>query len=34
MTEQNQFKEAINEIPVPSKELDAILSDAFKKEKK
>jgi hypothetical protein len=34
MNEQNQFKEAINEIPVPSKELDAILSDAFKKEKK
>ena len=34
MDEQNRFKEAINEIPVPSKELDAILSDAFKKEKK
>ena len=34
MNEQNRFKEAINEIPVPSKELDAILSDAFKKEKK
>lgn len=34
MNEQNQFKEAINEIPVPSKELDAILSDAFKKEKR
>lgn len=34
MNEQNRFKEAINEIRVPSKELDAILSDAFKKEKK
>ncbi|MFJ7824835.1 DUF4179 domain-containing protein [Psychrobacillus sp. NPDC096623] len=34
MNEQNRFKEAINEIPVPSKELDTILSDAFKKEKK
>ncbi|MDI2586218.1 DUF4179 domain-containing protein [Psychrobacillus sp. NEAU-3TGS] len=34
MNEKNRFKEAINEIPVPSKELDAILSDAFKKEKK
>ena len=34
MNEQNRFKEALNEIPVPSKELDAILEDAFKKEKK
>ncbi|MEK4485637.1 DUF4179 domain-containing protein [Psychrobacillus sp. FSL H8-0484] len=34
MNEQNRFKEAINEIPVPSKELDTILSDAFKKDKK
>lgn len=34
MTEQNRFKEVINEIPVPSEELDAILIDAFKQEKK
>lgn len=34
MKEQNHFKDALNEIPVPSKELDAILLDAFKKEKK
>ncbi len=34
MIEQNRFKEALNEIPVPSAELDAILADAFKKEKK
>jgi len=34
MNEQNRFREALNEIPVPSKELDAILVDAFKKEKK
>lgn len=34
MNEQNQFKEAMNEIPVPSKELDAILADAFQQEKK
>lgn len=34
MTEQNRFKEVINKIPVPSEELDAILVDAFKKNKK
>ena len=34
MNEQNRFKEALNEIPVPTSELDAILSDAFKMEKK
>ena len=34
MIEQNRFKEALNEIPVPSAELDVILEDAFKKEKK
>lgn len=34
MIEQNRFQEALNEIPVPSAELDAILEDAFKKEKK
>lgn len=34
MNEPNQIKEAINKIPVPSKELDAILSNTFKKEKK
>ena len=34
MIEQNHFKEALNEIPVPSAELDAILVDAFKKDKK
>lgn len=34
MNEQNNFKDAINEIPVPSKELDAILLNAFKNKKK
>lgn len=34
MSEQNQIKKTINEIVVPSKELDAILSDAFQKEKR
>lgn len=34
MNEQDQFKEAMNEIPVPSKELDAILADAFKQDEK
>jgi hypothetical protein len=34
MIEQNRFKEVLNEIPVPSAELDVILEDAFKKEKK
>ncbi|UNT55865.1 DUF4179 domain-containing protein [Lysinibacillus capsici] len=34
MNEQDRFKEAMNEISVPSKELDAILADAFKLEKK
>lgn len=34
MNEQDRFKEAMNEISVPSKELDAILADAFKQEKK
>lgn len=32
MNEQDRFKEALNEISVPSKELDAILADAFKQE--
>ena len=34
MNDQNRFKEAMNEIPVPTKELDAILADAFQQEKK
>lgn len=34
MNEQSRFKEAMNEIPVPSKELDAILADAFQQEQK
>ncbi|KGR86569.1 DUF4179 domain-containing protein [Lysinibacillus boronitolerans] len=34
MNEQDRFKEAMNEIYVPSKELDAILADAFKQEEK
>ena len=34
MIEKNRFKEALNEIPVPSAELDVILEDTFKKEKK
>lgn len=34
MNEQDRFKEAMNEISVPSKELDAILADAFKQVKK
>lgn len=33
MNEQNRFKEALHEIPVPSEELDTILADAFKKKK-
>lgn len=33
MNEQNRFKEALHEIPVPSAELDAIMADAFKKKK-
>lgn len=34
MNEQNRFKEAMNEIPVPVKELDVILADAFQQEPK
>lgn len=34
MNEQNRFKEALDEIPVPSTELDNILDASFKKEKK
>ena len=34
MNEQNRFKEAMNEIPVPAKDLDAILADAFQQEQK
>ncbi|WP_025784476.1 DUF4179 domain-containing protein [Sporosarcina sp. D27] len=34
MIEQNHFKEALNEIPVPSDELDLILADAFEIKKK
>ncbi|ACA38708.1 DUF4179 domain-containing protein [Lysinibacillus sphaericus] len=34
MNEQDRFKEAMNEISVPSKELDTILADSFKQEKK
>ena len=34
MKEQNDFKEALNEIPVPTDKLDAILTDTFKKKKK
>lgn len=34
MIEQNHFKEALNEIQVPSDELDLILADAFEIKKK
>ncbi|MCM3757245.1 DUF4179 domain-containing protein [Sporosarcina aquimarina] len=34
MIKQNHFKEALNEIPVPSDELDMILADAFEIKKK
>jgi hypothetical protein len=33
MNEQNRFKEALQEIPIPSEELDAILANAFKEKK-
>lgn len=33
MTEPTNFKEAVDEIPVPSDKLDAILSSSFKKKK-
>lgn len=34
MIENNNFKETLDEIPVPSAQLDAILADTFKKKKK
>lgn len=34
MKEQNDFKKALDEIPVPTEKLDAILTDAFKRKTK